>query len=158
MAGKTTKLPQERIKIVSVTPQMKDGAHAQDNWGNYRHKVKAEGKDYEYGMSTKDPGAGSLTVGKEIDIIPSKWESDDGTMVFHNASIVKTDSPYRGGGGAAPAPKGVKQYKAECIAVAAANAASTIAMKDDLSEKDFGVYLKAYLNPMYAELDKLFGE
>lgn len=141
--------------IKSVTPKTYNNEHSKDKKGNFQHFVEME--DGLKGIwGTEDKEAKALVVGKEIEYELFVWTSTDGsetgTKSINFLSFPKT--PYSKGGGFKP--KGAQGYKADAIMVAATNAANTIAMKDSLTEKDFPIYLKAYLKVMYIEIENLF--
>lgn len=150
MAEKVTK----KGKIKSVTAMTYNGEHKQDKKGNYKHVVEME--DGAKGIcGTKDTQASSWPVGTEVDYAVYTWTSEDGTQSQDYFSLVKTDSPYKGRSFGA-APKGEKEYKAEAVLVASKNAAQSIAINEKLTEKDYPSYFKAFLVPMYAEIEKIF--
>ena len=150
MAEKVTK----KGTIKSVTPVTYNGEHQKDKKGNFKHLV--EMGDGSKGIcGTKDEQASSWPVGKEVDYTVYTWTSDDGTKSQDFFSLVRTDSPYKGRGFSS-ATKGEKEYKAEAVLVASKNAAQSIAINEKLTEKDYPSYFKAFLVPMYAEIEKIF--
>ena len=150
MAEKVTK----KGKIKAITPMTYNGEHKQDKKGNYKHLVEME--DGAKGVcGTKDTAASAWPVGKEVDYSVYTWTSEDGTQSQDYFSLIRTDNPYqkRGFGSAA---KGEKEYKAEAVLIASRNAAQSIAMREDLTEKEYPSYFKAYLLPMWAEIETIW--
>jgi hypothetical protein len=94
-------------------------------------------------------------VGKLVDYTIEQTTRPDGVTKDWKIGKVKTDNPYNKGG---YKPRGAKSYKAEAVMVAGTNAANVIGMRDDLTEKEYPLYFKAFLKVMYAEIDNLFKE
>jgi beta-lactam-binding protein with PASTA domain len=130
----------------------------QDKFQNWKHFVEFENGDGGF-CSTKDPEGSNYAVGKEVEYEYEKREKKDKSGTYHIVKKVKQqNSPY---GFQAPVQakgRDAKDYKCEAVMNAASNAANTIAVKEGISEKDFPAYFKAYLNPMLAEIDKIYAQ
>lgn len=127
----------------------------QDKFQNWRHFVKFENGDGGF-CSTKDPEGATYAVGKEVEYEYEKREKQDKSGTYHVVKKVKQqNSPY--GFQAPPKGRGAKDYKCDAVLTASTNAANTVAIKEGLTEKDFPLYFKAFLNPMLAEIDKIYG-
>src|SRR6056297_1195473 len=131
--------------IKSVAPEMYGGEHSKDKNGNYKHSVVMS--DGAKGTcSTKDQQASSWPVGEEVKYKIRRWTSPDGTKSRDYFSLVRPDGPYKKGGfSGGLSSKGEKEYKAEAVLVAGRNAAQTVSLREDLTEKDYHAYLKAFL-------------
>lgn len=127
-----------------------------DNYGNYSHIVKFENGDGGF-CRTKDPDGKAYAVGVEVEYdIEERMKKDGVSKYFVIKKVRPQQSPY----GQAPVAKGrgVKDYKAEAIMIACSNAANVVAIKDGVSETDFPAYFKAFLNPMFKELEQVYAE
>jgi len=115
----------------------------------YSHNIKFENGDSGQ-ANFKTQNDTYFQVGKEVEYgIEGTPRKDDPLQT--NWKISKPKKPFTQGGGGA-APKGIKEYKAEVVLVAMKNAAQVIAIRDDLTDKDFKQYLKAFISAGVAEL------
>jgi hypothetical protein len=150
----TEDLGQKKGVIKEIKPIVYNEEHQKDQRGNYKHKVTMDNGDVGT-CNTKDKEASAWKEGSEVKYTLKQWTSDDGTQKSFFLQLVR-DNPGFAKGGAAV--KGSKEYKCEAIMVAASNAASSVAMKDNCDENHFKVYFQAYLKPMYEEIDKLYAQ